>query len=56
MGGTERVEELDGRDVPLPETPEAQELVKPDPNAPVGSAEEAAAEEAYVETIRDAGV
>ncbi|WP_267355577.1 MULTISPECIES: hypothetical protein [unclassified Methylobacterium] len=56
MSGTERVEELDGLDVPLPKPPEAQDPVKPDPNAPTGSEAEKAAEQAYVETFKDAGV
>ncbi|MEG9525072.1 MAG: hypothetical protein MIL41_04770 [Hyphomicrobiales bacterium] len=59
MGGTERVEELDANEVPLPPLPEPKAddaAVQPDPHAPAGSEAETKAEATYVETFKDAGV
>jgi hypothetical protein len=60
MAGTDWVEELDGADVEPPKTPapkpKVDDAVKPDPSAPAGSEAEVAAEKAYAETIKGAGV
>ena len=56
MGGTERVDELDSNEVPLPPLPEAADpTVQPDPHAPAGSEAEAKAEKAYAETLKRTG-
>ena len=56
MGGTERVDELDSNEVPLPPLPEAADpMEQPDPHAPAGSEAETKAEEAYTETLNRTG-